>query len=274
MQHKPALKIDFTVRLNPMIVENYIPAELLRPFIKTFMIIESKEGMLTTVLPHTSQIIAFHFEGQVHSTTVHGRVKIPAFVFSGMRKTASQFNYEKNTGVILAMFKEGGASAFFNEPLNQLFEQMECLSNFCHQNETSILEDRLASSKSNLQRVEIVEQFLLSKLKHNRMDALILSAIQEITIYRGILRVSDVADNFHLSQDAFEKRFRKMVGTSPKQFSSIVRMKSLINDGLQNQSLSELALEAGFYDQSHFNKDFKLFTGQTPTDFFKSPPRW
>lgn len=257
-----------------MIVENFIPTDQLKPFVMAFMIIESKEDMQTTVLPHTSPIIAFHFKGQVHSPTITGGIKMPVLTFSGMRKTARQYNYEKNTGVILVMFKAGGASAFFNESLNQLFDQIECLNSFCHQNKTSILEDRLATSKNNLQRIEIIEKFLLSELKRYQLDVLILSAIQQINIHRGILRVSDVADSFHLSQDAFEKRFRKIVGTSPKQFSSIVRMKSLINDGLQNHSLNKLALGAGFYDQSHFNKEFKVFTGQTPTDFFKAPPRW
>jgi transcriptional regulator GlxA family with amidase domain len=76
-----------------------------------------------------------------------------------------------------------------------------------------------------------------------------------------------------MSQDAFEKRFRKSVGVSPKQFSYIVRMKAVVN-GSRLKSLSAIALEAGYFDQPHFNKDFKLFTGQAPGDFFLKPREW
>ncbi|NBP68757.1 MAG: AraC family transcriptional regulator, partial [Cytophagia bacterium] len=39
-------------------------------------------------------------------------------------------------------------------------------------------------------------------------------------------------------------------------------------------SFIDMALANNYYDQSHFNKDFKRFTGQMPTDFFKSASYW
>jgi methylphosphotriester-DNA--protein-cysteine methyltransferase len=83
-----------------------------------------------------------------------------------------------------------------------------------------------------------------------------------------------LANNLCISNDAFEKRFRKAIGTSPKQFSSIIRMKSIINQKQPGQTFTDLAISSGYFDQPHFNKDFKLFTGQTPLDFFKAPPAW
>ncbi len=88
---------------------------------------------------------------------------------------------------------------------------------------------------------------------------------------KGIVKIKELANSLYISNDVFEKRFRKIVGTTPKQFSSIVRLKSAISQKQQNQSFSDIAFNAGYFDHPHFNKDFKLFTGQTPTDFFKSP---
>jgi AraC-like DNA-binding protein len=65
-----------------------------------------------------------------------------------------------------------------------------------------------------------------------------------------------------------EKRFRQAVGTSPKKFASIVRFKHVIQRYDSGRSLTELAYEAGFYDQAHFIKEFKIFTGDTPEGFF------
>ena len=88
---------------------------------------------------------------------------------------------------------------------------------------------------------------------------------------KGIIKIKDLADTLYISQDAFEKRFRRVVGTSPKQFSSILRMRSITNIRQQKHTLTKIAFDAGYFDQPHFNKDFRLFTGQTPTDFFKLP---
>ncbi|WP_423127129.1 helix-turn-helix domain-containing protein [Gaoshiqia sp. Z1-71] len=63
-------------------------------------------------------------------------------------------------------------------------------------------------------------------------------------------------------------------GATPKRFSSIVRLNSIIRYNQKNQSISDMAFDGGYFDQPHFNKDFKLFTGQTPTDFFRSASFW
>lgn len=248
-----------------MNIDTHTPTELLKPFIKTYLIIESQDELVNRVLPDTSLAIAFRYKGQVNYITDSSRNGLPVSVVSGLRKSVRLINYTKNTGNILVIFKEAGATAFFKEPLHELFEESVPLDNFIPQ--VSIIEEQLAEAQDNNQRITIVEQFLLSK-------KLIAAAIQKIHSAKGIIKIKELADTLYISQDAFEKRFRKIAGTSPKQFSSVVRMKSIINQRPQNQTLTEIAFDAGYFDQAHFNKDFKLFTGQTPTDFFKSPPSW
>jgi AraC-like DNA-binding protein len=98
--------------------------------------------------------------------------------------------------------------------------------------------------------------------------------LDRIHLTKGIIRIKDLADALCISQDAFEKRFRRVVGITAKQFSYIIRMRYIISNGLRKQTLAEVAFNAGYFDQPHFNKDFKLFTGLTPTDFLKSPVFW
>lgn len=255
-----------------MNIDTHIPTELLKPFIKTYLIIESQDELINRVLPDTSLAIAFRYKGQVNYITDSSRNGLPRSVVSGLRKSVRLINYTKNTGNILVIFKEAGATAFFKEPLHELFEESIPLDNFIPQ--VSIVEEQLAEAQNNHQRITIIEQFLLSKLYDPRPDKLIAAAIQKIHSAKGIIKIKELADTLYISQDAFEKRFRKIAGTSPKQFSSVVRMKSIINQRQYGQTLTEIAFDAGYFDQAHFNKDFKLFTGQTPSDFFKSPPSW
>ena len=145
---------------------------------------------------------------------------------------------------------------------------------FIHPDQISFIEDQLAEAENNKQRASLVDRFLLSNLSRPDHDKLILAALQKIHYEKGRIKIKQLANALFISHDAFEKRFRKIVGATPKQYSSIVRMKSIINQKPLGESLAGVALEAGFFDLPHFYKDFKSFTGQTPTDFFHSPIFW
>jgi methylphosphotriester-DNA--protein-cysteine methyltransferase len=112
---------------------------------------------------------------------------------------------------------------------------------------------------------------MLSTLCETRSDPLILRAVQKIKRANGDLRIKDLVTSLSISQDAFEKRFNRAIGASPKQFAKIVRFRNLIKTYPQAKNLTDVALRAGYFDQSHFIKDFTAFTGTTPKDFFSAP---
>jgi AraC-like DNA-binding protein len=85
---------------------------------------------------------------------------------------------------------------------------------------------------------------------------------------KGNIRITELAKQLHISQSPLEKRFRQAVGASPKKFASVVRLKNAIKEYSPQNSLTDLGYEAGFYDQAHFIKEFKSFTGETPEIFF------
>ncbi|MFB9080089.1 helix-turn-helix domain-containing protein [Flavobacterium procerum] len=116
-------------------------------------------------------------------------------------------------------------------------------------------------------RIKIIEQFLLSELKDIQTDKLIVEAIKLIYQSNGTIRIKDLNEKLFISQSPFEKRFRKVVGTTPKKFSSIVRFNSVLENLNKTKTLTEICYENNFFDQAHFIKDFKQFTGDTPENF-------
>lgn len=261
------------MQLQQMKLEEFIPTEILRPFIKAYRIIESQEELENRVLPNTSIAIAFRFKGDNSYTTDTGKTNLPTITFSGLRRSVRLINYSKNTSTLIVLFKECGASAFFNEPLHELFEKSISLDNIINTSELKLIEELLSEAKNNSHRVAIVDRFLLNKLKRFNSDILVSEAIKRIHFAKGLIKINKLAESLYISKDAFEKRFRKIAGASPKQFASIVRMSSIVHKE-SDKRLLDLAFDAGYYDQAHFNKDFKLFTGQTPTDFYKSASFW
>ena len=69
------------------------------------------------------------------------------------------------------------------------------------------------------------------------------------------------------NRGSFEKRFRKVVGTTPEKFASIVRFNTVLDNLNDTKSLTDICYENNFFDQAHFIKDFKQFTGDTPEQF-------
>lgn len=257
-----------------MIANVITPSAALTPYIRKYLVIESAEGSANRVLPDTSLVMAFRFKGDVNYTSDGVGSKLPSAVISGLRNSARIINYSQNSGTILVIFKEAIAAALFKAPAYELFNNSLPLDNLFARQDILQIEEQLAGATGNAQRIFLVENFLLSHLTHIAPDKLVLAAVQKIDSDKGHTKIKDLANSLYISQDAFEKRFRKATGASPKQYSSIVRIRALVGKGITNQSLSEMAYAAGYFDQPHFNKDFKLFTGLTPTGFFKSPLFW
>lgn len=257
-----------------MKIAEFIPNEQLKPYIEAYRIIESAGEMINRVVPNTSFAMAFRLNGKVSYLNYSDNIILPNATFSGLRKSVRLISYAPNTSVLIVLFKATGVSSFFRLPLQELFEKSVSLDNFFPNSEISIITERLSETASNNERIVLIEQFLCSKLTHNYPDKLVSEAVAKIYLNGGSIKMRELAYSLFISQDAFEKRFRKIIGASPKQFSSIVRMKNIVHQSTSSVSFLDMALENGYYDHSHFNKDFKLFTGQTPTEFFRSASFW
>ncbi len=158
--------------------------------------------------------------------------------------------------------------------MHELFEHSISLDSLANGHTLATIEEKLSEASGNLHRIAIIENFLLTKIIQPKLDPLVVAASNTIQAVNGIIRIKTLADILYVSQDVLEKRFRKSIGATPKQYASIIRMNAIINSKQGRQSLLDIALDGGYYDQPHFNKDFKLFTGQKPADFFKAPSFW
>jgi methylphosphotriester-DNA--protein-cysteine methyltransferase len=148
------------------------------------------------------------------------------------------------------------------------------LADLVSQGMLSRVEEQLAAAGNNLQRVSIIEQFLLSRLMPLPRDLRIHEAVQKIKLAQGNLQISKLPKELYMSQDSFEKKFRRIIGTSPKQYARIIRFRNLIFSHSASNRLTDLAHTSGYFDQAHFIKDFRTFTGQAPGDFFKNSRFW
>jgi AraC-like DNA-binding protein len=257
-----------------MRLQRFPPAINLQPYIREFILIETTELTDSTVIPDTSLVMSLPYRGQVIKKLIDERDILPGIVVSGLRKSVRHFVYTKQTANFLIVFKEAGISAFSRVPANELFDLSVPADNLFPRQDLDRLLGMLVEAHADAQRVRIVESFLLGHLSVTKQDALIGSAVKLIHQHNGIIRIGQLAGELHLSQDPFEKRFRAQVGSTPKQYASIVRLRNLISNYPSYSSLTDASYEAGYFDQSHFIKDFRLFTGRFPKEFFQSTRFW
>lgn len=248
-----------------MKIERFIPKDILKPFIKAFILVETTEATTNKILPGTSLVLAFRLKGK----TYNNEGLLSGSALAGLTKAPRAVCYAENSATLLTIFEPAGIHAFFNTPFHELFNMHISLDNLIVSGKLARTEDTLNETHSILGKISVLEDFYISILDKNQIDKQIQAAVTKIRSLNGNIKIKDLADYLNISIDPFEKKFRRIVGTSPKHFSSIIRIEKAIESYSKDQSLTNLAYSSGFFDQAHFIREFKSFTGQLPTKFFK-----
>lgn len=247
--------------------DKFIPTDKLKPYIKYFVVSESDVENEYKVFPSSGLVIGFQYKGQLAILKNNSENKLTSAGITGISDSYKIFKNSANIGTILVYFTETGFTHFATHPANEFFNLCVSLDDIFDKKSVRVVEEKLAITITDKQRIDIVEQFLLSQLKNIQTDKLIVEAVKIIYLTKGTIKIKELNERLFISQSPFEKRFRRLVGTTPKKFASIVRFNAVLNSLNNIKSLTEICYENNFFDQAHFIKDFKQFTGHTPENF-------
>lgn len=248
--------------------DTYIPCDRLKPYIKVLAISEADAEGVYKVLPDTGLVIGFQYMGRLSYLDKGQPVQLSTAGLTGLRDSFRLFKNTAGIGSVLVFFKEAGAAPFFHQPVHELFRESVSLDNFMLRSELLIVEEQLCEAATDIAKINVIEQFLVSRLQPAAADSLVAMALTMIHQNKGNIRIKELAAQLHTSQSPLEKRFRRIVGASPKKFASIVRFRHTLQSYDPQKSMTALGYEAGFYDQAHFIREFSQFTGETPETFF------
>ena len=118
-------------------------------------------------------------------------------------------------------------------------------------------------------RLRILEGWLLARLNHSREHhSAVALALATLASPRSP-RTRELAREAGLSEKRFIDVFRFEVGLKPKLFNRIRRFQRVLAKVRPGATLdwAELAVEQGYFDQSHLIRDFVAFSGCTPTEY-------
>ncbi|MDR2938562.1 MAG: helix-turn-helix domain-containing protein [Prevotellaceae bacterium] len=187
----------------------------------------------------------------------------------GIMTSFVEVNYPSSAQMFGIRFRPAGLAAFTRMPISELTNQSAELALLETLFDKSFYE-ALPEKKSVAEIIAHTNQFLIKQLPNlYYFDKQIVRAVDLISHKKGQLNLTDVASDVCLCQRHFERKFKSVVGVSPKMFAKIFRFKNALQhmQMFAHKDLLTIALECGYYDHTHLAKDFKLFTGDTPTDF-------
>jgi len=163
-----------------------------------------------------------------------------------------------------------GFANFIDLPLNELCNKETPLNILFGNEKAEKLSQKIIQAKTTEDRIEIVEKFLFERLNDEAtIDNIAKSTIDTMFLSKGSKHLNAILKDDKPKRRQLERNFNKQIGLTPKQLSKVIRLQATLQMLLNQttRTLTDIAYESDYYDQAHFIKDFKEFTGLTPKEF-------
>lgn len=201
------------------------------------------------------------FTSKEHDITLTGLVDVPVIL---------DVDEDIETETIGIEFNPKGIYRFFhfslNEIQNQIFSLGDVLGNIGKR-----LTEQVNNCSSRQHKINLLNQFLLKQLSLCNDDVVFEYCVEKINSSKGRITIKELEKKTGYSSRWLNMKFNDKLGVSAKNLSTIIRFKqyyqALVN-GNEKLFLKNDFYEL-YYDQSHFIKDFKRFTGLPPTKLEK-----
>jgi AraC-like DNA-binding protein len=134
------------------------------------------------------------------------------------------------------------------------------------------LEDAVAGTESADSLARVLDRFFLRRLRHATLEEpLIQGLVQRIRLSRGSQSILQWARDHRVDSRTLERRFIAGMGMTPKQYARIVRFKQSYYHLLSGSPPGSRDHLEPYYDESHFNREFRAFLGTAPRSWFARP---
>ena len=195
-------------------------------------------------------------------------------ILTGQLKNYHDIKITGNLSLFAIYFLPHGLSMFLEIPINELFNQSVPLR-LLIKDKVNKLEDDLLKASNFERKIAVAENFLRKQIQKNERKyhyERIRFTVNKINQAKGVLQIEDLASTSFLSRKQFERTFLETIGITPKQFLKIVRFQNAIYVKSKNSALSltEIAHNCGYFDQSHMINDFRTLAGISPKQYFET----
>lgn len=263
-----------------MIYKTFSPAPILSDIVEHYWY--SKIDLTESAIQHYTtpllQGLVFNFKNRAEEHIYNNRaLKLgkSAYIFGQPVSPRIVTTHEKGVDILGVKFKPLGITRITGINMAYLADQIIAAEDIWG-NELELLCDKMQSASSLEKAIDVLETFLITRYLntalHFRVDS-VQAALKVIANAQGNINVKMLQEQTNTTRKTLERAFINYLGIHPKLYIRITRfntIKNLIATNWDNQEhLSTVALDFGFYDSSHFIAEFKHFSGYTPHNYLK-----
>lgn len=246
-----------------MRIEHFTPCAALATFVDRYWSCASEPGervALPTLLPGTGAEVLFDCRGRGSRLLC-------------VRSRPLALGDAADVSFIAVRFRAGMLARFVEMPLAALSDQ-EIGAGALWGAQGRELEDRIADAASGAQRVARIERFLRGRLR----PAAQVAAVERATtaLYRDHhASIEAIASACGVGRRQLERRFLQLNGQTPAEVRRACRFQKTVRALMLDAALAPLdaALAQGYFDQSHFIRDFRSLAGTTPQRYLAEARR-
>jgi len=251
------------------------PVEELKPFIKKISIFESEEKIRFTqkLTPSPYNYISYNHKDIPISVFQKKSLKPESrLMIAGIKTEEIYVQYEGKLLQIIFEFTASGFYYLFHQSPVRYKNNLLELNRIFSSQEIAELNNKLSKTDDVDKHILLIEKLLMSKVNDAKIPNLYLEkSIELIEKNHGMLHIKDIADQVEVCERQLNRKFKEVIGISPKKFSKIIQLHYLIYLIQRNKyPIQEIVFKGFFYDRPHFTHTFKELTGMTPGEFIDS----
>ncbi len=253
--------------------QKYPPSPFLKAYVVSYYLWESGGPLKKpfSIASCASNCFAMVFNYKVPyrlHNPIHKGTLLPQQFLSGQSTSAYTLELTEQIGMAGIIFRGGALRSLFKlpNPAEFLDDRIDLGLLLGHQADE--ITKQLAEASSDLRRIQVLENFLLEKLRKNASELTLADKAASIILdNKGMIRMDDLAQKLHISPRQLRRTFKARLGVNPKYFARVKRFNyvNLCLTKNPDASWRYFISEEGFYDQAHFIKDYQEFFGKTPT---------
>ena len=249
------------------------PSPELAPYIKCYALLEynlpSSTILTDYFLPFGRPYLNINYRGQMWSdVSPFTRNNFSANHIAGQILEHFCHYHSGNSGMCGIFFHPSGFHRLFGLPMPELTHDSINVEDFFDNGKRLI--KQIAESTSFRQKVNVLEIFFKNRLKHNPSAIDSTDWAIQMIQQNPQQSVDEVCKYFHVSSRSLRRRFKEKVGISPKYYLRICRFHKALQLSYEYPQIDfqDLSFHCGYYDLSHFSREFKQFSGKSPFQYF------
>lgn len=186
-----------------------------------------------------------------------------------LRTRALEFGYPPATRSVGVHVKPWGLAPFLPMPAAELRDRPVTVEQVWGRSAVAALRDRLATADEPHQMLTLLEDELTRRLREAPGLGLIRRTSGVLAATGGSVAIGDLSAAAGVSGTHLAQRFTELVGVTPKRLARTYRFAATVFaiDPTGPVDWAGLAGDAGYFDQAHFGREFRAFTGLTPTRY-------